>query len=63
MATPGSGGARAGRPDTKSAKDPKREREEGRTESPTGGPSQTSDGRPLDRDPTEEGSAGRDRTR
>lgn len=29
------------------------------SESPTGGPSQTPDGRPLDRDPTEEGSAGR----
>jgi hypothetical protein len=27
--------------------------------SPTGGPSQTPDGSPLDRDPTEEGSAGR----
>jgi hypothetical protein len=32
-----------------------------RSESPTGGPSQTSDRKPLDRDPTEEGSAGKDR--
>jgi HSP20 family protein len=31
--------------------------------SPTGGPSQTSDKRPLDRDPTEEGSAGKSRRR
>jgi hypothetical protein len=31
----------------------------GQSESPTGGPSQTPDGKPLDRDPTEEGSAGR----
>ena len=31
------------------------------SESPTGGPSQTSDRKPLDRDPTEEGSAGKDR--
>jgi len=33
----------------------------GASESPTGGPSQTSDRKPLDRDPTEEGSAGRSR--
>ncbi len=31
----------------------------GESASPTGGPSQTPDGSPLDRDPTEEGSAGR----
>lgn len=31
----------------------------GESESPTGGPSQTSDRKPLDRDPTEEGSAGK----
>ena len=35
----------------------------GQSESPTGGPSQTSDRRPLDRDPTEEGSAGKSRSR
>jgi HSP20 family protein len=35
----------------------------GQTESPTGGPSQTSDRKPLDRDPTEEGSAGKRRSR
>jgi HSP20 family protein len=35
----------------------------GRSESPTGGPSQTADRRPLDRDPTEEGSAGKSRSR
>lgn len=35
----------------------------GTSESPTGGPSQTSDRRPLDRDPTEEGSAGKSRSR
>ena len=35
----------------------------GESESPTGGPSQTSDRKPLDRDPTEEGSAGRSRER
>jgi hypothetical protein len=31
----------------------------GESESPTGGPSQTPDRKPLDRDPTEEGSAGK----
>lgn len=35
----------------------------GESESPTGGPSQTSDRKPLDRDPTEEGSAGKSRNR
>jgi len=35
----------------------------GQSESPTGGPSQTSDRKPLDRDPTEEGSAGKSRSR
>ena len=33
----------------------------GQSESPTGGPSQTPDRKPLDRDPTEEGSAGRNK--
>lgn len=32
---------------------------DGQSESPTGGPSQTSDRKPLDRDPDEEGSAGK----
>ncbi len=35
----------------------------GQSESPTGGPSQTADRKPLDRDPTEEGSAGKSRSR
>jgi HSP20 family protein len=35
----------------------------GQSESPTGGPSQTSERKPLDRDPTEEGSAGKSRSR
>jgi len=35
----------------------------GQSESPTGGPSQTADRKPLDRDPTEEGSAGKRRSR
>lgn len=35
----------------------------GGSESPTGGPSQTADRKPLDRDPTEEGSAGKSRSR
>jgi hypothetical protein len=40
-------------------KDRKEDRAGGDTESPTGGPSQTPDRKPLDRDPTEEGSSGR----
>jgi hypothetical protein len=34
----------------------------GQSESPTGGPSQTPDRKPLDRDPDEEGSAGKSRS-
>lgn len=38
-------------------------REKSGSASPTGGPSQTSDRKPLERDPTEEGSAGKTRPR